>query len=547
MVLLAVLLIVAITALAATTAIYFAMAERSAVAASERRVQARLAAWTGVQVIAAELAAQRGVLLAGGEPRVSAQGRVGEGGAADASAAAAGGAGAPAGEAWSWQLVKGAMDVEAEGASAGASAAVGVGEGFAPPPDEEPRPEAEAARLDLNWAEAGMLAAAGLGERGAARVVAARGGGRRIGGVEELGAMGVVVPAGVLARFTVFAADAPEPVGVGAGGASGAGAGGQGARVRLDDAWTPEGESALAKVLRAETVAALKAMVEATKGAGLRRDGAVVEGLLARNVPVEEVARVLDACLTGGDGAGVRLGRVDVNRATAEVLAAVPGLTAETAAAIVERRGRVAERERQSVAWLLTERVVEPPAFVKAVDWLTVRTMQWRVLVAGGREAGDGVAVAGGGAAAAGGFERVVLEAVIDLAEAEVRIAELRDVTRWRRTGGGGAAAGGAGGRGGAAGEDGVEEAGDAADTMGTGATGGGGNGEDGGGAERAAGGGAGEGRDGAGRNEGGRGGGRAARESGGEGAGGGGGGGGARPQPPARGPGRVGRWRVGE
>ncbi len=71
LVLLAVLIVVTISALIATMTMYLADAEREAVVTSLHRTQARALAWSGIQALMVELADQRDEMLDGQSPRVT--------------------------------------------------------------------------------------------------------------------------------------------------------------------------------------------------------------------------------------------------------------------------------------------------------------------------------------------------------------------------------------------------------------------------------------------------------------------------------------------
>src|SRR5262245_21083310 len=68
MILLSVMLVVAIAALAGTTAMYFSQAQMASTRTTLKRTQARAMAWSGVQAAMAEIADQREKLLDGGAP-----------------------------------------------------------------------------------------------------------------------------------------------------------------------------------------------------------------------------------------------------------------------------------------------------------------------------------------------------------------------------------------------------------------------------------------------------------------------------------------------
>ncbi len=152
----------------------------------------------------------------------------------------------------------------------------------------------------------------------------------------------------------------------------------------------------------------------------LDRPGAVVSELLRFRMPPETWGPVLDAFST--EPADEHVGRLDLNTASAAALRAIPGIDEPTAEAIVDARDGLDADERWTIAWPVMRGIVEPEAFVAMADRLTTRCFTWRVRVAVGRRSASG-----------GADERLrdvtVLEAVVDLTGPAPRLAELREVT----------------------------------------------------------------------------------------------------------------------
>ncbi len=114
-------------------------------------------------------------------------------------------------------------------------------------------------------------------------------------------------------------------------------------------------------------------------------------------------------------------GRVDLNRAPVEVLAALPGLDADLSAALVTEREAISARDRAGLAWPMAAGVLTEAQWAAAAPRLTWRTSAWRVRVLGRILVGedDEVEVAG----------ECVYEAVIDFSSPQPRVAYLRDIT----------------------------------------------------------------------------------------------------------------------
>lgn len=141
-------------------------------------------------------------------------------------------------------------------------------------------------------------------------------------------------------------------------------------------------------------------------------------------------AIALDALTTSDDQ--FRLGRVDLNAAPASVLACIPGIDADAAEALVSMRESLSEAERQIAVWPLIHGVLTNEQFIQAVDWLSTRSLQYRVRIeVGWRPAREAAALSGAMLDAEEDRleHRRVIEAVIDAASTRPRIAYMRDVT----------------------------------------------------------------------------------------------------------------------
>ncbi len=409
-----VLAVIALGAMVAMTALYFASAQRASVIAATRRLQARALAWSGVQAVAAELWRQRDDLLQGGRPKLESESVVFE----EGTPAAPGDRGV-------FRLLP----------IAGALTA------------------AEAGKVDLNSAPVEMLTALGVTPVVAEEIIAAR---RRrpFASVAEATSMaawsaqagelrrgGKVSPGNVL---TVFSFD-PQVVGgapsEGGGRAAAVGAG----RINIARPWSAELAEALTEVLGSDGAEQLRAALaggdQKARGDGgpaepkppPRTYAQVCEALLRAGASPGQVARVVDACRV--EEGAFRTGLVDVLSASAPALAAVPGLDLAAAERIISAREGLDSEARAGLGWLLERKALTPAQFVAAVDRLACRSLQWRVLVEGGVERREQAAEGSTATTAAGGGPTrplrggVVLEAVIDVSGDQARIALLRDVT----------------------------------------------------------------------------------------------------------------------
>lgn len=431
----AVLLLLVIGVVVAATVLAAAEASSGATVSGQARAQARSLAWSGVQAVMAELAEQREALLEGKDPDVTAE----------------------------WTLYT--LDD-------GTRAVVRL-------IDLDPAGDgvlaAENAKLDINTATEEMLAGVpGLDAELAATIVAARAEGPfasveqllRVEGVTAellygdaetgepggtstapagalpeasaelpgLGA-GAVGERGLLGRLTVFSFDPNVQVGYG-GEDDHFGS----VRVNLDQEWSDRLERAVASRLDEQIARFVGGLIES--GRTFEDDSALVQTMVDLGTDPAEWGQVLDVFTTSDDE--FLPGRVDVNRASAEVLACVPGVTPEQAGAIVERRESVNPDERMLPSWVVLEGLLSPEDFVLAAPHLAARSMQWRVRLEVGLERGGEEASFDDSAPMSiddliASWEepleepalehRMVVEAVIDVASSRARVAYMRDVT----------------------------------------------------------------------------------------------------------------------
>lgn len=396
----AVLVTVTIGALVAASVVYSAQAQRVAADAAARRVQSRAIAWSGVQAVQEELRAQRADLLLGRRPALSDE----------------------------WPLF-----VDGDGRRAVARLVFTDGQAAV----------SESGKIDINAATAEMLALVpGLDAEIAARIVAARGAGK-FGSVRDLasieglrnafapseedesaGSADAFVPPTdtALSRpledlLTVFAFDPNVQAGMGRGAESHSGA----RRISLRGTWSDALGDAIRERYDDATANIVKSVME--QGSRFERDADVVRVLRRYNSPPADWAEVLDVFCA--DPSPFRNGRVDVLGAPREVLACVPGFDAAAAEQAVSLRERLAPEQRLSVCWLVTENILTPDRFEQALEFLCARSMQWRVVV----EAGFVPADSDDGDERPPLQDRVVLDAVIDVASERPRVAYLRDVT----------------------------------------------------------------------------------------------------------------------
>lgn len=415
-VLFAVLVVVAIGAMIGTSVMLRAQSHRALAGVGVRKTQTTALAWSGVNAAMAEMAAQRESILDGGEPTLTSE----------------------------WELFR-------EGAWRGVVRLVPQGEsGQVCIPEN--------ARLDANLASKEMLAALpGVGDAIADKIIAARGQGlssieplRGLAGAPVADELRVVTPAppsthdgttgdhAWIDHLTVFSFDPDLQAGV-AGNEAGKGL----QRVGLSNGWTDGARSAVADRFGEDIARVAEAVFK--DAPPLTKDSQLVALLRRVGSKPKDWAAAMDFFATSPDE--YRVGRVDLNRASEAVLACIPGIDAAAASKIVGTRESLSAATRLNVAWPAAEGILTEEQFEQAVDWLCVRSTQWRVRIeAGLLPVDEGVDSAWPAQPSAGerfsdraieSFDdapppmthAMILEAVIDVSGRRPRLAYLRDVT----------------------------------------------------------------------------------------------------------------------
>ncbi len=108
-------------------------------------------------------------------------------------------------------------------------------------------------------------------------------------------------------------------------------------------------------------------------------------------------------------------GLININSASAQVLATVPGIDDSLANEIVGARDSVSPDEQETIAWLFTDNIVDAEEFREIGRYLTARSYQFSLRAAGFSSNG----------------QYRIIEAIVDLAGDRPRIIYLRDVSRF--------------------------------------------------------------------------------------------------------------------
>jgi DNA uptake protein ComE-like DNA-binding protein len=398
-ILVAVLVVVSLAALGGASAMWVASAEVEGASGSLRRLQGRAVAWSGVQATMAELASQRQGILNGEMPRLT--------------------------EEWEVYTESSGRRAVVRLVADGAGAKI----------------HSEQARLDVNTAGRAMLQAIGLEEELAQAIVSRRQRQPFFSTLELLEVEGITPEllfgdgweapdepvqgqgeAGLplISRLTVFSFDPNVQAGVGPGGSSHRGQ----LRINLNTPWSER----LGRAIEERFGRSAGETARGIMGTGVKIDSlaVLVQGAALNNLDRRAWPILVDA-FTVSDLPYIP-GRIDLNMASPEVLACIPGISEEAAAQIVQRRGGLTAEARSSILWPLQEDILTVQEMARAADHLTTRSMQWRVVIEGGFVAADdrrswdelvGAVLQ----------DRVVLEAVIDIASERPRVAYLRDIT----------------------------------------------------------------------------------------------------------------------
>jgi DNA uptake protein ComE-like DNA-binding protein len=382
-ILLMVMMMIVLGALVGTTLILRAGAEQAAADGSLQRMRLRALVLSGVAGLISEIESQRPRLLDGDDPYLTRE----------------------------WTLWE----------TAGWRGVVRL----APIRGEAPIASSESSKIDINIATPEMLAAVpGMTEESAKAIVGVRAS-TLIGSPESLADHAVLEAIMIgedeahnenpFVHFTSFAFDANCQIGLSDEVRSFAGE----PRFQLTVGWSDEVENELRNRVSRPGLEVLKT---ALMGGTPDNESVLVAALLAAGASAEVCGEVLDAVTTTDDL--YPRGRIDINRAPAEVLRCIPGFDSAVADRIISARVGLDARKRRNVAWPLMEGLITPEQFAQAVKWITIRSLVWRVRVEAvieptgnesqGRPAGGGL---------------MAWEIVVDASAPVARIAYIRDVT----------------------------------------------------------------------------------------------------------------------
>jgi DNA uptake protein ComE-like DNA-binding protein len=192
-------------------------------------------------------------------------------------------------------------------------------------------------------------------------------------------------------------------------------------RINLNREWSDGMAQAIAERYDEDIANSVRGLIEG--GRRFRAPSDIVRVLIEFNVGPVDWSELLDvfSCEAGP----FQFGRVDLNTAPGPVLAAIPGISQEAAERIVAAREGLDAQTRRGIAWPVMEQIVSVEDFALAVDHLTTRSMQWRMRLETGYEREQPES----------GEEPMPLEArsvtdiIIDLAAPRPRVALIRDVT----------------------------------------------------------------------------------------------------------------------
>lgn len=192
-------------------------------------------------------------------------------------------------------------------------------------------------------------------------------------------------------------------------------------KINLNREWSEELGDAITKRYSADVAQGVKGLM--SSGVTFKGDRDILKVLRQVGVDPREWGQTLDSfCAT--DEAALA-GRVDVGRASEQVLAALPGLDATSAAALRSACESLEPDARMTVAWTVNSGAITPEELGACIDTIAPSSAQWRVVIEAGLLPGD----EGGQDEDPPLENRLVFEAVIDLSSPKARVAELTDVT----------------------------------------------------------------------------------------------------------------------
>ena len=99
-------------------------------------------------------------------------------------------------------------------------------------------------------------------------------------------------------------------------------------------------------------------------------------------VSVEDLPVILDRCKAYPRDRSPPAG-LNVNSASMELLAKIPGIDERLAREIVTRRRDLSTKTRRTTAWLVTQGLVDAWHFKRIAPWLTARGFQFRLQIVG--------------------------------------------------------------------------------------------------------------------------------------------------------------------
>lgn len=384
-ILLVVLGVIVLCALAAASALRTSNVSSWATWSSDRRLRSQLAAWSGVQAVMSQLASQRPRLLEGGAPELS-----------DRFTA--------------WESDGRRMEVRL----------LPLGKSLV---------ASECGRLDLNRAPTEQLNKLPHFTPDLVSKIDQSRCTSLIGSVEELMHLGIApeqlgwplvndensdsTPP-LAAVLSVFAVDSDEPTTASA----------RSNPLCLCEPIDDAACQAINDAAGLDFCAVLKTRSQAGQPIAKRSD--LARTAHASGVDAPHIGQLLE--LLSPSREAFRFGLVDINTSPAAVLACLPGIDAVAAGRLVEARERLSQADRANLLWPVIAGIVELDTYAPALDFLTVRSLVWRVRV----EAGvlpPNTETAQSGADEAPLQDKTILEAVVDLSTPRPRVVYLRDVT----------------------------------------------------------------------------------------------------------------------
>ncbi len=193
-------------------------------------------------------------------------------------------------------------------------------------------------------------------------------------------------------------------------------------RINLNVEWSDDLGHRIENRFGEEAVEVLRTLM--SDGTTFEDAGDVFAVLHELGVEPEDWPDIIDTFRTHDDA--YAFGRLDINTAPYEALAALPTLEPEQASEVVRTRDEIPEDDLATIAWPAIHGIIDAEQYVDLAAHMTTRSWTFRLCVAAGTvpaDDPDDVLI-----------NPVIYELVIDLADPSPRLAYVREITLMQAT-----------------------------------------------------------------------------------------------------------------